>query len=273
MSRLEQGVHIVVGTPGRVFDMINRRALFTDSIKLLVLEEADEMLSRGFKDQIYDMFRFMPPKCQVGLFSATMPQEVLEIANKFMRDPVQILVKRKELTLEGVKQFYVMVDREEWKLDTLCDLIETVPVTSCVIFVNSRRKVDWLAENMTLNNFNVLCIHGEMEQKERDIVMREFRPLGLTLPQCNWLAGPVLITTDLCDLYDIGQYSLTINYDVPIADQHHYLRRVGRIKCRFGRDTVAITFLTEDDRRVMLELEQLHNTRVEELPMNFADWI
>ena len=187
MSKLEQGVHVVVGTPGRVFDMINRRALYTDTIKVFVLDEADEMLSRGFKDQIYDVFRFMPPKCQVGLFSATMPQEVLEITDKFMRDPVQILVKREELTLEGIKQFYVMVDREEWKLDTLCDLYETLTITQCIIYVNTRRKVDWLVDKMQQSDFTVSCMHGEMEQKERDIIMREFRSGS----------SRVLITTDL----------------------------------------------------------------------------
>jgi superfamily II DNA/RNA helicase len=129
MRKLESGVHVVVGTPGRVYDMINRRALRVESMKLFVLDEADEMLSRGFKDQIYDVFRFMPPTIQVGLFSATMPVEVLEITQQFMRDPIRILVKRDELTLEGIRQFYVAVDREDWKLDTLCDLYETLTIT------------------------------------------------------------------------------------------------------------------------------------------------
>merc|ERR1712188_245977 len=100
---------------------------------------------------------------------------VLEITDKFMREPVQILVKREELTLEGIKQFYVMVDREEWKLDTLCDLYETLTITQCIIYVNTRRKVDWLVDKMQQNDFTVSCMHGEMEQKERDIIMREFR--------------------------------------------------------------------------------------------------
>jgi len=262
MSRLEQGVHIVVGTPGRVFDMINRRALFTDSIKLFVLDESDEMLSRGFKDQIYDVFRFMPPKCQVGLFSATMPQEVLEITDKFMRDPVQILVKREELTLEGIKQFYVMVDREEWKLDTLCDLYETLTITQCIIYVNTRRKVDWLVDKMQQNDFTVSCMHGEMEQKERDIIMREFRSGS----------SRVLITTDLLARgIDVQQVSLVINYDLP-TNHENYIHRIGR-SGRFGRKGVAINFLTQEDVRTMREIEQVYNTTVEEMPMNVADLI
>merc|ERR1712203_573380 len=126
LSGGEGGVHIVVGTPCRVYDMINRRALDPRSIKIFVLDEADEMLSRGFKDQIYDVFRFMNEEIQVILLSATMPAEVLEVTKKFMRDPVRILVKKEELTLDGIRQFYVAIDLEEWKLDTLCDLYETL---------------------------------------------------------------------------------------------------------------------------------------------------
>merc|ERR1712100_509840 len=123
--------------------MINRRALRLEAVKMFVLDEADEMLSRGFKDQIYDIFKFLPEKVQVALFSATMPSEVLEVTSKFMRDPVRILVKRDELTLDGIKQFYIAIEREEWKLDTLCDLYETLTITQAIIYCNTRRKVDW----------------------------------------------------------------------------------------------------------------------------------
>lgn len=141
ISKLRSGVHVVVGTPGRVYDMINRRALKLSYVKLFVLDEADEMLSRGFKEQIYDVFKFLPEKVQCALFSATMPLEVLEVTNKFMREPVRILVKRDELTLEGIKQFYIAVEREDWKLDTLCDLYETLTITQAIIYCNTRRKV------------------------------------------------------------------------------------------------------------------------------------
>jgi len=155
MSKLQEGVHVVVGTPGRVYDMINRRALRTDNIKIFCLDEADEMLSRGFKDQIYEVFQLLPQDTQVVLLSATMPADVLEVTKKFMRDPVRILVKRDELTLEGIKQFYIAVEKEEWKLDTLCDLYETVTITQAVIFCNTRRKVDWLTEKMHGREFTV----------------------------------------------------------------------------------------------------------------------
>lgn len=155
VRRLEMGVHIVVGTPGRVYDMITRRALNTNHIKIFVLDEADEMLSRGFKDQIYDVFKTLPEDTQVILLSATMPDDVLEVTKRFMRDPIKILVKKEELTLEGIKQFYVMVEREEWKFETLCDLYDTLTITQAVIFCNTRRKVDWLTEKMSQKDFTV----------------------------------------------------------------------------------------------------------------------
>lgn len=155
MAKLQEGVHVVVGTPGRVFDMIQRRALKTDHIKIFCLDEADEMLSRGFKDQIYDVFQLLPPTTQVVLLSATMPADVLEVTTKFMRDPIRILVKRDELTLEGIKQFYIAVEKEDWKLETLSDLYETVTITQAVIFCNTRRKVDWLTEKLQAREFTV----------------------------------------------------------------------------------------------------------------------
>ena len=121
IRRLDYGVQAVSGTPGRVFDMIRRRHLRTRNIKMLVIDEADEMLNRGFKEQIYDIYRYLPPSTQVVLVSATMPQEVLDMTKKFMNEPVRVLVKRDELTLEGIKQFFVAVEREEWKFH--CQLL------------------------------------------------------------------------------------------------------------------------------------------------------
>uniref|UniRef100_A0A287CVJ6 Eukaryotic translation initiation factor 4A3 n=1 Tax=Ictidomys tridecemlineatus TaxID=43179 RepID=A0A287CVJ6_ICTTR len=138
IRKLDYGQHVVAGTPGRVFDMIRRRSLRTRAIKMLVLDEADEMLNKGFKEQIYDVYRYLPPATQVVLISATLPHEILEMTNKFMTDPIRILVKRDELTLEGIKQFFVAVEREEWKFDTLCDLYDTLTITQAVIFCNTK---------------------------------------------------------------------------------------------------------------------------------------
>jgi len=262
IRRLEQGVHIVVGTPGRVFDMIQRHALRPDTIKMFVLDEADEMLSRGFKEQIYEVFRYLPASVQVGLFSATMPSDVLELTQKFMRDPIRILVKKDELTLEGIKQFYIAVEREEWKLDTLCDLYETVTITQAIIYCNTRRKVDWLTEQMRGRDFTVSCMHGDMDMKEREIIMKEFRSGS----------SRVLITTDLLARgIDVQQVSLVINYDLP-TNQENYIHRIGR-SGRFGRKGASINFVTNDDVRTMREIEAFYNTQISEMPMNIADVI
>lgn len=155
IRKLDAGQHVVSGTPGRVFDMIKRRHLRTRNIKILVLDEADELLNKGFMDQIYDVYRYLPPQTQVVVLSATLPHDVLEMTTKFMTDPIRILVKRDELTLEGIKQFFVAVEKEDWKFDTLCDLYDTLTITQAVIFCNTRRKVDWLTEKMREANFTV----------------------------------------------------------------------------------------------------------------------
>lgn len=260
IRRLEGGVQIVSGTPGRVFDMIKRRVLQTRDIKVLVLDEADEMLSKGFKEQIYDVYRYLPPETQVVCVSATLPHEVLEMTGKFMTDPVRVLVKRDELTLEGIKQFFVAVEREEWKFDTLCDLYDTLTITQAVIFCNTKRKVDWLTEKMRQSNFTVSAMHGDMPQKERDAIMGEFRG-GSTR---------VLITTDVWARgLDVQQVSLVINYDLPNS-RELYIHRIGR-SGRYGRKGVAINFVRSDDIRILRDIEQYYSTQIDEMPMAIAD--
>merc|ERR1719430_2972628 len=192
MRKLDVGQHIVVGTPGRVFDMISRE----------------------------------------------------------------------ELTLEGIRQFYISVEREEWKLDTLCDLYETRTITQAVIFCNTRRKVDWLTEKMHQRDFTVSAMHGDMDQKERDVIMREFRSGS----------SRVLITTDLLARgIDVQQVSLVINYDLP-TNRENYIHRIGR-GGRFGRKGVAINFITEEDKRALQDIEKFYNTQIDEMPLNVADLI
>ena len=262
IRKLDHGVHIVSGTPGMVFDMIKRRNLRTRNIKTLILDEADEMLNKGFKEQIYDVYRYLPPETQVVLVSATLPVEVLEMTTKFMTDPIRILVKRDELTLEGIKQFFVAVEKEEWKFDTLCDLYDTLTITQAVIFCNTKRKVDWLTEKMRANNFTVSAMHGDMPQKERDAIMGEFRG-GTTR---------VLITTDVWARgIDVQQVSLVINYDLP-NNRENYIHRIGR-SGRYGRKGVAINFVKADDVRILRDIEQYYSTQIDEMPINVADLI
>jgi len=256
------GIHCVVGTPGRVGDMILRRVLDVKHLRQFILDEADEMLSIGFKEQIYDVFKYLPETTQVCLFSATMPLEVLNITKLLMDDPVRILVKKDELTLDGIKQFYIALDREEWKIDTLCDLYETFTIAQAIIFCNTRRKVDWLCDEMSERDFTVSCLHGHMEQRERDLVMREFRSGS----------SRVLITTDiLARGIDVQQVSVVINFDLPM-NRENYIHRVGR-SGRFGRKGVAINFLTERDVRYLRDIEKFYETQIEELPLNVKDLI
>ncbi|KJH48350.1 eukaryotic initiation factor 4A-III [Dictyocaulus viviparus] len=258
--KLESGVHVVVGTPGRVNDMINREILQTDSIKMFVLDEADEMLSRGFKDQIHEVFQRMPHDVQVVLLSATMPAEVLDVTECFMRDTIRILVKKEELTLEGIRQFYVNVQKDEHKFDTLCDLYNVINITQSVIFCNTRRRVEQLSSQMIAQKFTVSCLHGDLEQMERNVIMREFRSGS----------SRVLITTDLLARgIDVQQVSLVINYDLP-SNRENYIHRIGR-SGRFGRKGVAINFITENDSRQLKDIETFYNTVIEQLPMSFAD--
>jgi translation initiation factor 4A len=260
ISKIEAGTQIVVGTPGRVYDMLCRRTLRTDNIKVMVLDEADEMLSRGFKDQIYDIFQALPQTVQVALFSATMSPEALDISERFMKNPVKILVKHDELTLEGIKQFYISVEREEWKLDTLCDLYETLSIAQSVIFANTRRKVEWISDKMTQKNFVISCTHGELEPAERSAILGEFRTGK----------SRVLITTDLLARgIDVQQVSLVINYDLP-TNPENYIHRIGR-SARFGRKGVAINFVTMQDVNLLHELEKMYDTQIVEMPRNIAD--
>mmetsp|Transcript_57834 Transcript_57834/g.136048 ORF Transcript_57834/g.136048 Transcript_57834/m.136048 type:complete len:403 (+) Transcript_57834:27-1235(+) len=262
IRKLDYGVHIVSGTPGRVFDMIRRRNLRTRNIKTLILDEADEMLNQGFKEQIYDVYRYLPPQIQVLLISATLPREVLEMTQKFMTDPIRILVKRDELTLEGIKQFFVAVEREEWKFDTLCDLYDTLTITQAVIFCNTKRKVDWLTDKMREANFTVSSMHGDMPQNDREAIMQEFRS-G---------ASRVLITTDVWARgLDVSQVSLVINYDLP-NNRELYIHRIGR-SGRYGRKGVAINFVKADDIRILRDIEQYYSTQIDEMPMNLADLV
>ena len=250
--------HIVIGTPGRVLDMINKKALDTRSLRLMVLDEADEMLSKIFSNQIYDIFRFLPNNIQVGLFSATMTPEFFRLSDCFMRDPVRILVKNEELTLEGIKQFYINMEHNEYKYDTLCDLYDMCSISQTIIYCNSRNMVEDLYRRLCNDNFSCDCIHGDLSQEERNKIMEEFR---------NGTSR-ILISTDLLSRgIDVQQVSLVINYDIP-NNIESYIHRIGR-SGRFGRKGTSINFLTRYDVKKMKDIEEYYNILVEELPADF----
>ena len=251
--------HIVIGTPGRILDMINKKALNTKFLKLLIIDEADEMLSKIFSNQIYDIFRFLPNNIQVGLFSATMTPEFFKLAKCFMRNPVKILIKNEELTLEGIKQFYVNIERNEYKYSTLCDFYNVCNLAQTIIYCNSKKMVDDLYNRLIDDSFSVEQIHGDMSQEQRNNIMENFRSGN----------SRILITTDLLSRgIDIQQISLVINYDIP-NNIESYIHRIGR-SGRFGRKGTAINFITNYDVNKMKEIEQYYSTVVEELPADFV---
>ncbi|ODV94488.1 hypothetical protein PACTADRAFT_4429 [Pachysolen tannophilus NRRL Y-2460] len=257
---LESGQHIVSGTPGRVLDMIKRRSLSIRHVQILILDEADELLSKGFKEQIKNIYALLPKSTQVVVVSATLPRDVLQITKEFMKDPAKILVKRDEITLEGIKQYFIDVSEEKWKFDTLCDLYDSLTITQAVIFCNTKKKVDWLSDALKKSNFTVAAIHGDMKQDERDKIMNEFR-LG---------NSRVLISTDVWARgIDVQQVSLVINYDLPF-DRENYIHRIGR-SGRFGRKGVAINFVTDEDKNTLDEIQHYYSTHIQEMPSNLND--
>lgn len=194
------------------------------------------------------------------IVSATLPQDILDMTKKFMNDPIKILVKRDELSLDDIKQFFIDVDKEDYKFATLCDLYDTLTITQSVIFCNTRKTVEWLADKMRDNNFTVSFMHGQMPQKERDAIMEEFRSGE----------SRVMITTDIWGRgLDVQQVSLVINYDLPL-NREFYIHRIGR-SGRFGRKGVAINFATNDDVRILRDIEQYYSIQIDEMPMNVAE--
>jgi translation initiation factor 4A len=259
---LDKGAQYVVGTPGRVYDMIKRYALKMDKIKSFIMDEADEMLSRGFKDQIYEIFQYIPPKSQVCLFSATMPPTALEMTENFMTNPVKILIQKEKLTLEGIKQYYLGVEQENWKIATLIDLYDKLSISQSIIFANSRRKAEYIKEQLEAKNFTVHCIHGEMPQQERNKVMKDFRQGNLR----------ILISTDIIARgIDVQSVSIVINYDIP-RFREIYIHRIGR-SGRYGKKGIAINFVTEKEYESLKSIIQFYDSEIESIPPNIKDLI
>lgn len=263
IKTLNHGVHIISGTPGRVYDMIQRKNFRTRSIKMLVLDEADQMLTKGFKEQVYDIYRYLPANTQNVVVSATLPNEVLQMTTNFMAEnSIKILVKRDELSLDGIKQFFIFVERENYKFNTLKDLYDSVTISQAVIFCNEKKTVDWLTNKMRENYFTVSMMHGDLPQKERDKIMQEFRSGQ----------SRVLITTDIWGRgLDVQQVSLVINYDLPL-NREMYIHRIGR-SGRFGKKGVAINFVKTEDVKTLRNIEQYYSIIIDEMPRNIEDFL
>ncbi len=256
-------IRIVVGTPGRVYDMLKRGAIDGNRVEHIVLDEADEMLDmQGFQEIVHDIFVELPQNIHIGLFSATMPPAVLEITKAFMKNPVKIIVKAEELTLEGIRQFYIPLEDDYQKLDVLCDLYSDISISSSVIFCNSKNRVDQLVYDMSQRDFAVSGIHGSLSSDERKNIMNQFRAGNIR----------VLITTDLLARgIDVHTVNIVINYDLP-RSLENYIHRIGR-SGRFGRKGLAINLVTERYAHDLKEIERFYNTQIDELPANINELV
>jgi len=261
IAMLQRGVHVLIGTPGRIYDLMDRNALKRDSVKVLILDEADQMLEGRFRDQMDCILNMgFPETTRVALFSATMPDPVVDIAERLLRNPVRILLPPEKVTLEGIRQYYVDIDQETWKFDCLCDLYQHININQAIIYANQRTKVEWLAKRLQENNFEVSYIHGDMDPKERRACIQGFRSGN----------SRVLVSSDLLARgIDIQQVSLVINFELP-PQRENYIHRIGR-SGRFGRKGVAINIVTPAELKELKEIEKFYSTNIEALPQNIAE--
>ena len=259
LDKLREGPQVLVGSPGRVLDLIRRKQISLAYLQTFILDEADEMLSKGFIENIKEIISLIPTTTKILLFSATMPKEIVEITTKFMKDPAKILVKNEELTLEGIKQYYVYLKKED-KLDVLLQIYRGIEIAQAIIYCNSKRSVDFVSEELKKKGHMVSSIHGDLKQFERDQVMRDFRN-GATR---------VLITTDLLARgIDVYQVSLVINYELP-REKETYIHRIGR-SGRFGRKGNAINFVTPPEKDELDAIQKYYNTTIEALPTDLSE--
>jgi len=254
-------VHVLIGTPGRTIDMLRKGAINKHSITMLILDEADELLSYGFKEQMYDVVTELTNRdLQICIFSATIPNDVLDLTQKFMRKPLRILVKNDEITLDGIKQFYVNCAEDKWKLDVVLDLYKTFTLAQTILYVNSRKMCEWLADMLSKNNYAVSYIHGKMAPDERNRIIANFRRGD----------SKILISTDLLARgIDVQQVSLIVNFELP-REQENYIHRIGR-SGRFGRKGVAINICSNQDMPKINDLVKFYSTQIDEMPENIAD--
>jgi superfamily II DNA/RNA helicase len=256
---LQKEPQIIIGTPGRVLDMINKRFLYTKDIKLLIFDEADEMLSTGFQDNIYNIIQYISKTTQICLFSATKNDYTLDLCDKFLNNPETILVENKNVTLEGIQQFKVVIN-EEWKYDTLIDIYNLVNISQCIIYINYKNKLMNVYDELIRNNYPVDYIHGEVTKDEREKKLLNFKN-GQTR---------ILLSTDLLSRgIDVQQLNLVINFDLP-KSKETYVHRIGR-SGRYGRKGVAINFITNRELGYLSELEEHYNIKIDDLPQNVGD--
>lgn len=256
---------LIIGTLGRINHMINDKKINVHRLKFIVFDEADELLSDGITDKLQVLFDKIPSGVQVILISATMSMEVFNASKQFMHDPIKILLKNNEVIVDLISQFYLDVETEELKFDTLLDLYNLVSTSQAIIFCNTIRKVEWLEQNLKENNFPITAIHSNMTQAERDNVVKEFRD-GKTR---------LLLTTDLLSRgIDIPQVNMVINYDLP-PNKETYVHRIGRCG-RFDKTGVAITMVKMTDAmdvKTFNKMKHFYKMNIKELPDNIEKYL
>tara|TARA_B100001093_G_C26860051_1_gene1029607 strand:- start:9534 stop:10718 length:1185 start_codon:yes stop_codon:yes gene_type:complete len=250
--------HVIIGCPGRTHDMLRRRAINNNTINMIILDEADEMLSQGFKEQVYNIFQYLNKDVQVCLYSATLPNDILTLSSKFMREPIKILVKTEQLTLEGISQYYIALENDQDKYATLKDIYPTIAISQCIIYCNSVKRVKDLNDAMKTDGFPVVCIHSGMDKSERADAYASFKQGH----------NRVLISSNVTARgIDIQQVRTVINFDIPKC-VNTYLHRIGR-SGRWGRKGIGINFVTRRDVKYMRGIEQHYSTQIQELPQDF----
>jgi len=259
IDKLKESPQVLVGSPGRVLDLIKKKRISLGYLKSFVLDEADEMLSKGFLDSIKEIIQIIPQTAKILLFSATMPKGIVEMTKKFMENPAKILVKNEELTLEGIKQYYVFLKKED-KLDVLFQIYKSIEIAQAIIYCNTKKVVEFVSGELKMKGHMISSIHGDLKQQERDNVMREFRS-GVTR---------VLVTTDLLARgIDVYQVSLVINFEMP-KEKETYIHRIGR-SGRFGRKGNAINFVTPQEKEILEQIQKFYNTCIEQLPTDLSE--
>ena len=253
---LEEGAQFIVGTPGRVFDLVNRNVLDRSEMRVLIMDEADQMLEDLFYKQVMCILeKGFPSTTQVALFSATMPDSVVEVANKILNDPVRILIPPTAVRLEGIQQFFINIDREDHKFECICDLYKHLNITQAVIFCNKRQKAEMIAEKMSAQGYPITCLHGELEKVERARRMDQFIK-GSTR---------VMVATDIIARgIDVQQISLVINYELP-TNTENYVHRIGRAG-RYGRKGTTINLLLPEEENHMRDISELYGMTVDRFP-------
>lgn len=252
IRRLQKGVDVVVGTPGRVLDLINQKALKLHSVQTLVLDEADEMLSMGFIEDIETVMEALPESHQTTLFSATLPKPIRRLADRYLHEPKSITIERKQLTVDTIEQRYYMVNQRD-KLAALMRLFEVEPITMALIFARTRIGTGELANELTVRGFPAEALSGDLSQEAREHVMRRFRQNQIK----------VLVATDVAARgLDVDDISHVFNYDLPL-DSEVYVHRIGRTG-RAGRTGVAISLVTPQERGRLRRIERFARVKLTE---------